>query len=227
MTRKTPGKTPGKIIAIGNLKGGTGKTTIAINLGVELANGASHPVALVDADHQASATAWLSQNGDAGIACHALPLETTGRANAWLARVRKLAEKNAYVLIDLPPNVGAATQAALAGADLVIVPITPSPLDFHAAAQVIKLLRGARAARNNGDPACLLVGSNVDRRTAVGRGFEFALKEFKEPVGPSIGQRTAFVTAALRGGWVGATAAEGPAHDEVAALARRVRRAVR
>jgi chromosome partitioning protein len=41
----------GKIIAIGNLKGGTGKTTIAVNLCGALADGASHPVALVDADH--------------------------------------------------------------------------------------------------------------------------------------------------------------------------------
>ncbi len=49
----------GKIIAIGNLKGGTGKTTIAVNLCGALANGAGHPVALVDADQQASASAWL------------------------------------------------------------------------------------------------------------------------------------------------------------------------
>ena len=45
----------GKIVAIGNLKGGTGKTTIAVNLCGALADGAGHPVALVDADHQASA----------------------------------------------------------------------------------------------------------------------------------------------------------------------------
>lgn len=217
----------GKIIAIGNLKGGTGKTTIAVNLCGALANGAGHPVALVDADRQASASAWLAQAGDDGLSCHVLPLDTTGNAQRWLKKVRDLAEKNDYVLIDLPADIGPATQAAIAGADLVIVPVTPSPLDFHAAAQVIKLLRGVREARTNGHPACLLVGSKVDRRTAVGRGIEIALKEFKEPVGPSVCQRTAFVSAAVRGRWVGAYAAEGAAREEITALANRVRRAAR
>ena len=217
----------GKIIAVGNLKGGTGKTTIAVNLCGALANGAGHPVALVDADQQASASAWLSQNGEAGLTCHELPLDSTGSAQRWLGKIRKLAEDNDYVLIDLPADIGPATQAAVAGADLVVVPVTPSPLDFHAAAQVIKLLRGAPKARSNGHPACLLVGSKVDRRTAVGRGIEIALKEFKEPVGPSVCQRAAFVSAAVRGGWVGAYAAEGPAREEIAALANRVKRAAR
>ena len=215
----------GKIIAIGNLKGGTGKTTIAVNLCGALANGADHPVALVDADQQASASAWLAQTGEAGLSCHVLPLETTGNAHRWLGQVRDLAEENDYVLIDLPADIGPATQAAVAGADLVLVPVTPSPLDFHAAAQVIKLLRGVREARSDGHPACLLFGSKVDRRTVVGRGIEIALKEFKEPVGPSVCQRTAFVSAAVRGGWVGAYAAESPARDEIAALANRVKQA--
>ena len=215
----------GKIIAIGNLKGGTGKTTIAVNLCGALANGKGHPVALVDADQQASASAWMEQTGDEGLSCHALPLNTTGSAQGWLRQVRELAKANDYVLIDLPADIGPATQAAMAGADLVVVPVTPSPLDFHAAAQVIKLLRGVRKARTNGHPACLLVGSKVDRRTAVGQGIEIALKEFKEPVGPSVCQRAAFVSAAVRGGWVGAYAAESPAREEIAALAKRVKRA--
>lgn len=215
----------GKIIAIGNLKGGTGKTTIAVNLCGALANGAGHPVALVDADQQASASAWLSQTGEAGLSYHVLPLDSTTSAQRWLRHIRDLAEENDYVLIDLPADLGPATQAAVASADLVVVPVTPSPLDFHAAAQVIKLLRGVREERSNGHPACLLVGSKVDRRTAVGQGIEIALKEFKEPVGPSVCQRAAFVSAAVRGGWVGAYAVESPARDEIAALAKRVKRA--
>lgn len=217
----------GKFIAIGNLKGGTGKTTLAINLSAELANRANSSVMLVDADSQGSAAAWLSLKGETGLECTAMPLESTGRANSWLNRVRKLADDYSYVVIDLPANVGAATQAALAGADLVVVPVTPSPVDFHAAMQVIKLLRGARKARGNDEPACLLVGSKVDRRTVVGRGIEIALKEFGEPVGPAICQRAAFVSSAVRGGWVGAFEADSPAREEIATLARRVRRLVK
>lgn len=216
----------GKIIAIGNLKGGTGKTTIAVNLGAALAEGQARRVALVDADQQRSASAWVARNGLSAIDCHTLPLDTTRRAGEWLGRVRRLAANRDYVLIDLPPHVGAAMQAALAGADLVILPITPSPLDFHAAMQVLKLLDGARAARRGGRPGCLVVGSKVDRRTAIGRDIALALKELKQPVGPSIGQRSNFVTAAFIGTWVGQTAPGSQAHEEIEALAKRVRRAV-
>ncbi len=214
----------GKIIAIGNLKGGTGKTTLAINLGAELASRANTSVMLVDADAQGSAAAWLSLKGQTGLECTPMPLDSAGRANGWLNRVRKLAGEHGYVVIDLPANWGAATQAALACADVVVVPVTPSPVDFHAAMQVIKLLRGARKARGNDEPACLLVGSKVDRRTVVGRGIEVALKEFGEPVGPAICQRAAFVSSAVRGGWVGAFEADSPAREEIATLARKVKR---
>ncbi len=47
---------PGKLVAIGNLKGGVGKTTLAISIAAAMAEGGKAVV--VDADAQASATAW-------------------------------------------------------------------------------------------------------------------------------------------------------------------------
>ena len=52
----------GKLIAVGNLKGGTGKTTIAVNLACALRD-ADRTVALVDADPQGSATDWQAGGG--------------------------------------------------------------------------------------------------------------------------------------------------------------------
>jgi chromosome partitioning protein len=47
----------GNLIAVGNLKGGTGKSTIAVNLACALAaDGAT--VVLVDADAQGTVTDW-------------------------------------------------------------------------------------------------------------------------------------------------------------------------
>jgi chromosome partitioning protein len=48
----------GKIIAVGNLKGGTGKSTIAVNLACRMAE-MGRSVALIDADPQGTAAAWL------------------------------------------------------------------------------------------------------------------------------------------------------------------------
>ena len=47
----------GRILAVGNLKGGTGKTTVAVNLGCSLAS-PRREVVLIDADSQGTATAW-------------------------------------------------------------------------------------------------------------------------------------------------------------------------
>src|SRR5690349_7914217 len=50
---------PAAVIAVLNLKGGCGKSTIAINLACELA-GASDSVLLLDNDAQGTASHWLS-----------------------------------------------------------------------------------------------------------------------------------------------------------------------
>jgi chromosome partitioning protein len=216
----------GKIIAIGSLKGGTGKTTIAVNLGAEMCSNGSAPVTLVDADLQESAAVWLANSETRPIECHALPLDNVRKAKGWIARIRGLAAEHNHVIVDLPPHVGTAMYAVLAISDLLIMPITPSPLDFHAASKLLRMLQEARAARG-GKPACLLVGSKVDVRTAVGKAVDLALKELGEPVGPSIGQRSAFVSSSISGDWVGRHARGSKAHDEVAALAKRVKRELR
>ena len=67
-----------RIIAVANIKGGTGKSTIAVNLAAELA-GPRRTVAVVDADAQGTATAWLAQ-GDFLVRSESLPLDNTRNA---------------------------------------------------------------------------------------------------------------------------------------------------
>ena len=202
------------IVAIGNLKGGVGKSTLAVNLACELA--ASRTVHLVDADAQATAFEWMG-GGLLPIRGEALPLEDERKAAAWIKRVQ--AASADLVIIDLPPAVGAATAAALIIADLFLVPVAPSGLDLRAAAKALDLLQEARQARGQGQPRALLVPSRVDRRTGAGREIEAALHEMGEPVGPVIGDRAAFVDSATARDWIGAFAPRSVAHQEVQALA--------
>ncbi len=131
------------------------------------------------------------------------------------------------VVVDLPPQTGAATAAALILADLFVVPVAPSGLDLRAAAKALDMLREARAARGDGKPPALLVPSRVDRRTGAGREIEAALHEMSEPVGPAIGFRAAFVDSATANEWVGAFAPRSIAHMEISALAAVVDRITR
>ena len=219
-----------KIIAVGNLKGGTGKTTLAVNLASALAVSGVGPVCLVDADEQGSAVEW-AKRGRLPMPVEALPFEheTSGDNSAelaWLERLNGLAADNAMIVVDLPPHLGRSIVLALVAADLLMNPVTPSGADLKATTRALDLLRQARDVRGEGKPACLMVPSRVDRRTAAGKEIDAVLHDFGEPVAPAISQRAAHVDAFTSGDWIGRYAARSTAHDEIlsiAAITKRIR----
>ena len=213
------------VIAVGNLKGGVGKSTVAVNLACETSS-QRRSVILVDADAQGTASYWLGL-GRLPIRGEAMPLENQRDADRWIRRVLALRDEADLVVIDLPPHIGAATEAALVIADLFVVPVTASGADILATEKALALLKEARQVRGDGKPACLVVPSKVDRRTAAGREVEEALKQLGEPIAPAICQRTAFVDSFSAGEWIGDFAPESVATTEIEALAERVRRALK
>lgn len=209
-----------QIVAVASLKGGVSKTTLAVNLACQLAADGAR-VAVVDADPQASAADW-SAAGALPVPVVALPLDDAAQMAAWMQRVRGLDAE--LVVVDLPPQAGAATLAALMLADLLLIPATPSLMDLRAAARAIELWREARQERGEDRPHVLLVPSRVDRRTYAGREVEAVLHDHGLPVAPAIGLRQAFVDAATAGTWIGQHAPRSVAHVEIQALAAIVRR---
>src|SRR4051794_22046719 len=152
-----------RIIAVGGLKGGAGKSTLAVNLACQLAT--SQTVSLIDVDPQGSTSEWLS-GGKLPVSGVAMPLNDKRQAATWIRRI--IAFDAQLVVIDLPPQTGAATAAALIIADVFVVPIAPSTLDLRAASKALNMLQDARSERGDGKPAALLVPSKVDRRTGAG-----------------------------------------------------------
>ena len=204
------------VIVVANLKGGTGKTTIAVNLACAL--GRNREVLLVDADQQGTATAWAEEGG-LPIEVRSLPLENPRGAQSWRQKVLNEARKFT-VVVDCPPHLQGATQVAINIADLVLVPVTPSRADILATSRAVEMVKAAR--NRKGRPICVLVPSKVDFRTTVGWELPSDLKELGEPVGPVIRQLTAHIEAFEAGTWAGDYALGSPAHADIASLARSV-----
>lgn len=126
----------GKVIAVAQQKGGAGKTMLAAQLAVALAEGAS--VALVDIDPQGSLTIWGKLRASASKAVQSIPVESI---SGWrlAGEVEKLRKTHDYVLIDTPPVIDSDARRAIRGADLVLVPLNPAPPDLWAAEGTLKL----------------------------------------------------------------------------------------
>ena len=206
-----------------NLKGGCGKTTIAVNLACELLTNRTS-VAIVDADGQGSATYW-AEEGELPVTVVSLPLGNRRGADTWINHVLSLNDDLA--IVDCPPQIGAATEAAVGIADLVLVPVTPSGADLAATSAALELVNSATEARTDGGPGCLLIPSKVDARTNAGREIETVLREFDEAVAPAIGQRTAFVDSFGAGQWIGDYSPRSKAYADMKTLTRVVRRFLR
>ncbi|MCM2449027.1 ParA family partition ATPase [Agrobacterium vitis] len=203
------------IVAFLNQKGGAGKTTLALNLAGEWARRGLR-VTLVDADPQGSALDWSQQREHEG---RPRLFGVVGRARDTLHReAPELARNGDHVVIDGPPRVAGLMRSALLAADLVLIPVQPSPLDGWASAEMLALLREARIYRP--DLAARVVLHRCGARTVLARETAETLADHDPPaLSSTIGQRIAFAAAAQSGRLVCELDDDMPAAREIAALA--------
>jgi chromosome partitioning protein len=123
------------VIAIASQKGGSGKTTLAGHLAVEAERRGLGPVALIDTDPQGSLADWWN----AREATTPAFVETAiARLGADLDRVRSAG--TSLVLIDTPPAITATIVEVVRHADLVVIPVRPSPHDLGAAGATVDVV---------------------------------------------------------------------------------------
>ena len=133
---------PARVIVVGNEKGGSGKSTVAMHVAVALMK-ARQTVATIDLDsRQRSLThyvdnrrAWSRRIGrELDVPQHLCPDASVGdeseRCTAFADAIDALAEHHGFIVIDTPGHDGALSRLAHSMADTLITPLNDSFLDF-------------------------------------------------------------------------------------------------
>jgi chromosome partitioning protein len=132
------------IVTVGNTKGGTGKTTFAVQIALER-QAAGRTVLLIDADRQASAQKVMTmrvENGHKPLACVQL---ADGRLLR--AQLAPLADQHADTVIDAGGHDSEALRVAMLRTELLVVPVQPRGLDVFELETMAELIERAQDAR--------------------------------------------------------------------------------
>lgn len=129
------------ILAVGNTKGGVGKTTIAINLAIMRAT-VGRDVLLVDGDEQGTATSFTelraAQVGTVGYTAVSL------QGAAVRTNIRQLGSKYDDIIIDVGGRDTGSLRAALTVVHSLLVPVQPRSFDIWAIEKMAELIKEAR-----------------------------------------------------------------------------------
>jgi chromosome partitioning protein len=126
------------ILSVANQKGGSGKTTTAEQIAVELAS-VGYRVHVIDMDPQASFTQWYRLRTKQGLNSFSVQTIPTGLLQEDLHDLKRRSDID-IVLIDCPGNIVDITMAAVAASDAVLTPVRATGLDINATKQMISFV---------------------------------------------------------------------------------------
>jgi chromosome partitioning protein len=134
------------ILAVGNIKGGVGKSTLTANIAVALAQGGAD-VLVIDGDEQASAATFAAIRSELELDARFTTVQLQGAAIR--QQVRQLSSKYDEIVIDVGGRDTGSLRAALTVADALLIPFQPRSVDLWAADQIAALVREAREVNEN------------------------------------------------------------------------------
>ena len=165
------------IIAVVNTKGGCGKSTVAINLATALASD-GHETLLIDTDEAGTSLEWASRRDETE---EPLDVVALPHAQALKKSIEGLSSKYTHLVIDGAPKLEELMTISVAVAQVVVIPVIPSPNDLWKLAPMVDLIERVRAS------AELITGhqiqvrfllNNYVKRTRMSQEALVALEQF-------------------------------------------------
>ncbi|MBL8637337.1 MAG: AAA family ATPase [Alphaproteobacteria bacterium] len=206
----------GKIITVAQHKGGAGKTTLTSQLAAGF-SGIGAKVMTLDVDPQGSLSDWYKTRQD-----------TMGRLNkiqhmqlqGWkmMRELPQIVKDYDYVFIDTPPHAESESSIAIRQADLVVIPIQPSPLDIWASGPTLQLVmqekRPLMIVLNRVPPKSNLNGTIMDRLDRMN------IQVSRQ----ALGNRVAFASSIMHGMGVVEYDPRGMASQEIQSLVQEIKK---
>jgi len=200
-----------KIIGFLNGKGGVGKTTTTINVATCLTR-KGFKVAVVDTDPQLSIVNWHDAEKSSFDVAEA-------QSEKEVYSIKKSIKGYDFILIDGAAAISAISAAAVMVSDLVLIPLTPSPLDFAASAGILAVIE----ARKELKPiiARFLITKKIFNASMTAVLHESIADTGLEALRAGTTQRQVYVKTMLDGGTVYDTT-DGKAKGEIDVLTNEI-----
>lgn len=205
-----------KVITIAQQKGGAGKTTLAAHLAVAWSQRGKR-VAIIDIDPQGSLTQWHKLRekrfgeGYTGLTFAAL---SGWRVGSEVARLRR---NHDLIIIDSPPHTETEARTAIRNADLILLPVQPSPTDLWATKATLDLAK----AEN------IPVRVVLNRVTSNSKLAMAIADQLPDLAKTQLGNRVLFASSFLEGRSVTELAPGSPAAIEIKMLSEEIGRVLK
>ena len=167
------------IIASISYKGGVGKSTVARNLAVFIAE-QGQKVCIVDADETMATTEWFAdrQENDEDEKAFIQVVQMTN-TKAIIPAVKKLYNDYDFIIIDAPPSISPIASKIMLLAHLIIIPVAPKgKQDYTVTAKFVDRYEEIMQQKEEGTPAFFVL--NMYRNTNFNKAFAEVLGEYGE-----------------------------------------------
>ncbi len=195
-----------RVIIFASQKGGSGKTTLAGHVAVQAERAGAGPVALIDTDPQGSLSEWWNLREAEG------PDLVRTNFPRLLTDLQELhADGVELVIVDTSAAITMAIRDVAVFADLVVIPVRPSPHDLRAVGTTVALVGDA-------DKPLVFVVNSAIARARITEEAAIVLSQHGIVAPVTVHQRVNFATSMIDGRTVMETDGDCRSSEEIADL---------